>query len=323
MRNIRATFAALLALACMASAAAAQTWPSRPVRLIAPYAAGGAADTLGRIIADPLSQTFHQQFYVENRGGGGGLIGANAVASAEPDGYTFVISGIASMVVAPAISHNPGFDTMKDFTHIAYLGGPPVVFIVHPSLRVNTYQEFLAYAKKSPTPIDYISPGTGTHGFLFAEDVARREKIKLTHIPYKGAGPALMDLVGGHVPFGSITLSSAAQQIRAGAVKAIAVSAENRLPNFPDVPTFKELGYDNMVAETWFGLSGPAKLPVGIVQPLSRDVLRILDTPEVRKRLAQDEIVMKLMTPDAFTRYVASEIARYAPLAKSLNLTLE
>jgi tripartite-type tricarboxylate transporter receptor subunit TctC len=323
MQNIRATFAALLVSLCIAPAAQAQTWPSRPVKMIAPYAAGGAADTLGRIIADPLSLAFHQQFYVENRGGGGGLIGANAVAAADPDGYTFVISGIASMVVAPAISHNPGFDTMKDFTHISYLGGPPVVFIVHPSLKVNTYKEFLAFAKSSRTPIDYISPGTGTHGFLFAEDLARRENIKLTHIPYKGAGPALMDLVGGHVPFGSITLSSAAQQIRAGAVKALAVSSEHRLPNFPDVPTFKELGYDNMVAETWFGLSAPAKLPRTIVDPLSREVLRILDTPAVRQRLAQDEIVMKLMTPDEFTRYIASEIARYAPLAKSLNLTLE
>ncbi len=324
MKSIAKTFAAAFAILGVATVAAqAQAWPTRPVKLIAPYAAGGAADTLGRIIADPLSQVFHQQFYVENRGGGGGLIGANAVASAEPDGYTFVISGIASMVIAPAISPNPGFDTMKDFTHIAYLGGPPVVLIVHPSLGVNTYKEFIAYAKKSPTPLDYISPGTGTHGFLFAEDLARREHIKLTHIPYKGAGPALMDLVGGHVPFGSITLSSAAQQIRAGAVKALAVSSDKRLPNFPDVPTFKELGYDDLVAETWFGLSGPAHLPGNIVQPLSREVLRILDTPEVRQRLAHDEIVMKLMTPEEFTKYVASEIARYSPLAKSLNLKAE
>src|SRR5262249_22715255 len=134
MQTIRATFAALLVSLCIAPAAQAQPWPSRPVKLIAPYAAGGAADKLGRIIAEPLSRTFHQQCCVENRGGGGGLIGANAVASAEPDGATFVISGIASMVVAPAISHNPGFDTMKDFTHISSLGGPPVVFIVHPSL---------------------------------------------------------------------------------------------------------------------------------------------------------------------------------------------
>ena len=135
-----------------------------------------------------------------------------------------------------------------------------MVLIVHPSLGVGP-TGFVAYAKRSPTPLDYISPGTGTHGFLFAENLARRENIKLTHIPYKGAGPALMDLVGGHVPVGSITFSSAAEQIRAGTVRALAVSAEKRLPNFPDIPTFKELGYDDLVSETWFAFSGPAHLP--------------------------------------------------------------
>jgi tripartite-type tricarboxylate transporter receptor subunit TctC len=311
----------LLCLVC--GHAQAQNWPTRPVKIIVPFAPGGAADTLGRIIAEPLSAAFHQQFYVENRGGAGGLIGAAAVAAAAPDGYTFVVSGVASHVIAPAISPNPGFDPIRDFTHIAYLGGPPVVLIVHPSLGVGSYKDFLAYAKRSPQPLDYISPGTGTHGFLFAENLARLEGIKLTHIPYKGAAPALMDLLGGHVLLGSITLSSAAQQIRAGAVRALAVSSDQRLVNFPDVPTFKELGYDDLVSETWFAFSGPAHLPDGIVQPLSREIENALQQPDIRKRMAQDEILIRLMTPEATTRYVASENARWAPLAKSLNLTIE
>jgi tripartite-type tricarboxylate transporter receptor subunit TctC len=293
------------------------------VKIVAPFAPGGAADTLGRIIADPLSAVFHQSFYVENRGGAGGLIGAAAVATAAPDGYTFIVSGVASHVIAPAISANPGFDPVRDFTHIAYLGGPPVVLIVHPSLGITSYKDLIAYAKRSPKPVDYISPGTGTHGFLFAENLARRENIKLTHIPYKGAGPALMDLVGGHVLVGSITFSSAAAQIRARAVRALAVSSEQRLANFPDIPTFKELGYDDLVSETWFAFSGPAHLPADIVGSLNREIEKVLQGPEVRKRMAQDEIQTRLMTPEAVTDYIAGENARWSPLAKSLNLTIE
>src|SRR5437016_3396188 len=278
-----------------------QAWPTKPVRIVAPFAPGGAADTLGRIIAEPLGSAFRQQFFVENRGGAGGLIGAASVATAAPDGHTFIVAGFAPHVIAPSISPNPGFDPMRDFTHIAYLGGPPVVWIVNPTLPVRSYRELIDHIRRSPTPVDYISPGTGTHGFLFAENLARRENIRLTHIPYKGAGPALMDLVGGHVLVGSITFSSAAQQIRAGTVRALAVSSEKRLPNFPDIPTFKELGYDDLVSETWFAFSGPARLPSTIVQPLSREIEKILQGPEVKKRMAQDEIEIKLMTPEAVT----------------------
>jgi tripartite-type tricarboxylate transporter receptor subunit TctC len=299
------------------------SWPTKPVRIVAPFAAGGAADTLGRIVADPLSGIFRQQFYVENRVGAGGLIGAASVAAAAPDGYTFVVSGVASHVIAPALSPNPGFDALRDFSHVAYLGGPPVVIIVHPSLAVASYRDLIAYAKRSPRALDYISPGTGTHGFLFAENLARREGIKLTHIPYKGAGPALMDLVGGHVPIGSITFSSAAAQIRSRAVRALAVSSENRLPNFPDIPTFKEMGYGDLVAETWFALSGPARLPADIVRSLSGAIGDILRRPEVQARMAQDEIEIRDMSPEQVTTHITQEIARWSPLAKSLNLTIE
>jgi tripartite-type tricarboxylate transporter receptor subunit TctC len=299
-----------------------QIWPTKPVRIVAPFAPGGAADTLGRIVAEPLGNIFRQQFFVENRGGAGGLIGAASVATAAPDGYTFIVSGVASHVIAPSISPNPGFDPMRDFTHIAYLGGPPVVWIVNPTLPVRSYRELIDHIRRSPTPVDYISPGTGTHGFLFAESLARRENIRLTHIPYKGAGPALMDLVGGHVLVGSITFSSAAQQIRAGTVRALAVSSEKRLPNFPEIPTFKELGYDDLVSETWFAFSGPARLPGTIVEPLSGEIDKILQGPEVKKRMAQDEIEIKLMTPAQVTKHIADEIARWSPLAKSMNLKI-
>ncbi|MEA2907546.1 MAG: hypothetical protein QOI12_4933 [Alphaproteobacteria bacterium] len=318
MTRMIARIAALAGLVCLAvGSAQAQNWPAKPVRIIAPFAPGGAADTLGRIIAEQLSTAFKQQFYVENRGGAGGIIGAQAGASADPDGYTLVVSSIASNVISPVFNANVGYDGIKDFTHIAYLGGPPSVMVVHPSLGVKTYKEFVALARASKEPVSYISPGTGSNGFLVAEYVAQHENYKLSHIPYKGAGPALTDLIAGHVKMGTITFSTAAEQIRTGKIIPLAVSTEKRIPNFPEIATLREVGQD-LVAATWFSLSGPAKLPRDIVQALSRETLKAMQSELVQKRLALDAIETRLMSPEEFTRFVESETARWAPLAKSL-----
>jgi tripartite-type tricarboxylate transporter receptor subunit TctC len=321
MMRIRTVFAAAAALLSLGAVdARAQSWPAKPVKIIAPFAAGGAADTLGRIIADQLSTAFKQQFFVENRGGAGGLLGAQAGAAADPDGYTLVISSIASNVVSPAFHPNAGYDGLRDFTHIAYLGGPPVVLIVHPSLGVKTYQEFLAVARANKEPMSYISPGSGSHAFLVGEYLARQENFKVSHIPYKGAGPALTDLVAGHVKLGLMTFSSAAAQIRAGKVLALAVSTEKRIPSLPDVPTFREVGQD-LVAATWFSLSGPAKLPNDIVQQISRETLKAMQLPDVQKRLEIDAIETRLLSPEEFTKFIEAETARWAPLAKQVAAT--
>ena len=311
-----ATVATVLCVAC--GHAQAQQWPNKPVKIIAPFAAGGAADTLGRIIAEQLTNAFHEQFYVENRGGAGGVVGAQAAVAAEPDGYTLVISSIASNVISPVFNPKAGYDGLRDFTHIAYLGGPPAVMIVHPSLGVNTYKEFVEYARKSKEPISYISPGTGSHGYLIGQYIAQREGYKVSHIPYKGAGPALSDLVAGHVKLGTMTFSSAAGQIRAGKVKALAISTEKRIAVEPEIPTFKESGQD-LVAATWFALSGPAKMPKDIVQKISRETLKAMQTPAVQKRLALDAIESRLMSPEEFTKFIESETERWAPLAKQLS----
>ncbi len=316
------TIAVAAALLCLLFLPAqAQTWPTKPVKIIAPFAPGGAADTLGRLIADQLTTAFHQQFYVENRGGAGGIVGAAAGAAAEPDGYTLVVSSIASNVISPVFNANTGYDGLKDFTHIAYLGGPPAVLIVHPSMGVKTYKDFVAYARASKEPLSFISPGTGSHGFLIAEYLAQREHFRLSHIPYKGAGPALTDLIAGHVKLGSMTFSSAAEQIRAGKVIPLAVTTEKRIPGFENIPTFKESGED-LVAATWFALSGPAKLPNDIVQAISRETLKAMQSDVVQKRLALDAIETKLMSPAEFTKFVEAETARWAPLAKSLSATV-
>ncbi|HEY4406530.1 MAG TPA: tripartite tricarboxylate transporter substrate binding protein [Xanthobacteraceae bacterium] len=297
----------------------AQAWPARNVKFIAPFAAGGTSDTLGRIAAEHLRGKLGQQFYVENRVGAGGMIGSHEVAAAPPDGYSFVISGIASHVIAPAFSRNPPYDGLRDFTHVAYLGGPPVVLVVHASLGVRSFKEFLDLAKRSPEGLNYVSSGVGTHGFLFAEDMARREHFKLIHVPYKGSNPAVLDLIAGHVKIGAMAWSSAVEQIRAGNVQALGVSSQNRLAGFPDVPTFRELGYPDLVAATWFSLSGPAKLPSEISHKLNAAVVDVMQKPEVQKQLAQDGIEFKPLSPEDFTKFVEAETARWAPVAKAIG----
>ena len=250
------------------AAASAADWPAKPVRIVSPFAPGGTSDTLGRLLAEQLTDKFGQSFFVENRGGAGGLIGSAAVASAEPDGSTFLISSIGTHVTSPATSPNPAYDPLRLFTHIAYLGGPPNVIVVHPSLGVKTFQELLA-AAKTGNGVSYISPGPGTIGHLVPELLARKENLKFAHVAYKGAGQAMTDLVAGHVKMGSVTWSSAISQIRAGTVVPLAVSSARPMPEFPDVPTMKALGYPDLVATTWFGFSGPAGVPKDIVARLN------------------------------------------------------
>jgi len=321
MINKRMLLLALVGLAVVGAAEQghAQAWPARTVKFIAPFAAGGTSDTLGRIAAEHLRSKLNQQFYVENRVGAGGMIGSHEVAVAAPDGYTFVISGIASHVIAPAFSRNPPYDGLRDFTHVAYLGGPPVVLVVHSSLGVRNFKEFLDLAKRTPEGLNYVSSGVGTHGFLFAEDMARREHFKLIHVPYKGSNPAVLDLIAGHVKIGAMAWSSAVEQIRAGNVQALGVSSQNRLAGFPDVPTFRELGYPDLVAATWFSLSGPAKLPPEISHRLNAAVVDVMQEPDVQKQLAQDGIELKALTPEEFTKFVEAETARWAPVAKAIG----
>jgi tripartite-type tricarboxylate transporter receptor subunit TctC len=301
------------------AAGTGQEWPIRPVRIVAPFAAGGTADTLGRIAAEQLSEAFRQQFIVENRGGGGGVTGSLAVARVEPDGYTLVVSGIATHAIAPAVNASVGYDPIKDFTHIAYFGGPPIVFIVPANLGVKSLRELIAYAKARPEKLTYASPGTGTSGHLVAEYFAGKAGIGIEHIPYRGAAPGVMDVVAGHLKFGSMTWTTASGQISAGTVVPLAVSSDRRLPDFPNIPTFKESGHD-LVSTTWFSLSGPAGMPKEIVNKVNQEVVRAFAKPEVQARLRTEQILFEPMTPDQFTTFVSSELARWKPVAQQIGL---
>src|SRR5688572_22014827 len=279
-----------LSIALTFGTAHAQGWPQKPVRIVAPFAPGGSADTLGRIVAQKLTESLKENFLVENRPGAGGVIGSEAVAKAAPDGYTLLVSGVASHAVAPALPRGTPYDPVKDFTHIALFGGPPAVLVVNPGLPAKDLKEFIALLKKEPGKYSYGSPGNGTHGQLVAELFKQLAGVDMQHVPYKGAAIAISDLMAGHIPVASTTLTTAAGQIHAGKARALAISSEARLPDYPNVPTYAEMGYKELVATVWFSLSGPANLPAEIVERLNAEVRKALDAPDSRQRLRPEGI---------------------------------
>lgn len=311
-------FLVMAVTAWCSSAAQAADWPTKPVRMIVAYAAGGANDMIGRVFAERLSKVFGQQFFVENRTGGGGLVGTEAVARAEADGYTLMISGMPSHVVAPAMNKNVGFDPVRDFTHIAYFGGPPNVFVVHSSSDAKTFKDLLELMKGQKGGVEYASPSIGSVGNMVAEYIAAKEKVKLVHVTYRGGGAAILDLVAGHVKVGSMTLSTTRQHILAGKLRPLAVSSAKRVPEFPDLPTLGELGYPELVVTTWYGLSGHAGLPRDIVDKLNREVNIAIRLPEVRTHLENEMVQTMIMTPSEFTQFMQAEINKWVPAVKKV-----
>ena len=314
--RFRTTLTLLLAVALPWSALA-QSWPTKPVRVVVPFAPGGTADTLGRLVAAKLGEAFKETFVVENRGGAGGVVGSELVAKAAPDGYTLVVSGVASHCIAPALSKNFPFDPLRDFTHIALFGGPPGVLVIYPELPVKDLKQFIAYAKAEHGKLAYGSPGNGTQGHLIAEQLKQVTGIEMTHVPYRGASLAVADLIAGHVPVTSTTLTTAAAQIKAGKARALAVSSAKRIPEFPDVPTFAELGYPELTASIWFSLSGPAEMQPEVVNKLNAEVRRALQVPDVRERLRPEGIEPGDLDPQQFTAFVAAELKRWAPVVRA------
>ena len=311
--------AGVIVVVCLAGAPAnAQDWPRKPVRIVSPFAAGGSSDTMGRIVAENLSQRMHQQFYIENRGGAGGLIGSAFVANSPPDGSTFLISSIGTHVIAPATSANPGYDPIGSFTHVAFVGGPPTVIAVNPALGVRSLKELLALLKSRSEALPYVSPGPGTIGNLIAEFWAEKESIKLSHVAYKGAGQAITDLIAGHVQMGSMTWTTALGQMQARTIIPLAVSSTRRMPEFADVPTLSELGYPDLAVTTWFGFAAPAGLPRAIVLRMNEEIGNALDAPAVRDRLSAEGFELEKMSPERLTAFIRGGLDKWGPLAKRL-----
>jgi len=298
-------------------ALAADPWPTRPVRLVVPFSAAGTADLLARLVAERIGASLGQPFVIENRPGAGGIIGQEQVARAAPDGYTLVISSLGSFVINPVFTPVP-FDPFKDFTHIAYLGGQPVVLMAHKDLPYKSLSELVTYAKAHPGAISYATISVGSQTQLLNELFQRKAGIKMNHVPYRGAGQIATDVLGGHLATGIVSLAVGGEQIKAGTARGFAISTEERLPAYPDLPTYKEQGYPDLVSSTWFALSGPANLPREIVARLNTEVIKALHARDVQARFEREAIDTKTLDADAFTAFYKAEAERWTPLAKEV-----
>jgi tripartite-type tricarboxylate transporter receptor subunit TctC len=312
---IAAAFAAAIA---PLSARAQSDWPNRPVKIIVPFGAGGSADTLARVVGEHLSAAFKQQFVVENRTGAGGAIGAQALAAADPDGYTIGMTNLSTLSLVPVINKSVAYDPIKSFTHIAYVGGAPVVLAANPKTGVKTLPDFVAHAKGKA--FTFASSGVGSDGHLMGQAIGMSTKVKVEHVPYKSTSQALTDIVAGHVPFSTFTLSSTAQFLRSGQLNGVATTTAERLPDYPDLPTFKELGHPELIGTTWFSLSGPAGMPAAIAERLNKAVIEAVAKPEVAARFRRDGFVTQPLGPAAFTKFVVEENAKWRPLIEAAGL---
>jgi len=323
MRFFGLAIVALLALGAASGLALADDYPSRPITLIVPFPPGGSTTVMARNVADKMSTALGQQIVVENRGGAGGTIGTRFVAKAAPDGYTILLSYTATMAIAPAMNANAGYDPHKDFVPIGMIGFAPNVLVVHPSLPVRSIADLIANAKAAPAPLQYGSPGVGTVNHLAGEYLAAEARLKLQHVPYKGNGPAISDLLGGHIPMMFLPVPVALGNIKAGTLRGIAITTAKRSSLLPDLPTLAESGVPGFDAALRYGLMAPAGTPPAVLARLNKELNAALATQEVKDRLATEGAEPMPGTPEAYTADVATDEKKWGGLVKKLGLKVE
>ncbi|WP_064572681.1 tripartite tricarboxylate transporter substrate binding protein [Cupriavidus gilardii] len=312
-----------IAMMALAPAAAQEPWPSRPVTIVVPFPAGGGTDAFARPLAAQLSKQLGKQFVIDNRGGAGGTVGASLASKAAPDGYTIFIGG-AHHVIAPSFYKKLDYDIEKDFVPITVIAQPPQVVVVNPTkVQAKTLQELIAYARQNPGKLNYGSAGNGSSHHLAGELFKIQTKTFITHIPYKGAGPALSDLIAGQVDMVFDGLGSSAQHIRGGRIRALAVAAPKRSPAFPDVPTAAEAGVPNYEVSTWYALWVPKNTPKDISDKLYAEVNKALNTPELKQIWLNNGSETPSYTPDQFAQFQRAEIKRWAQVVQQSGAKMD
>lgn len=300
-----------------------EPYPTRPIRLVGPFAPGGSSDTITRLIGPRLGEQLGYQVVLDNRSGGNGAIGTQIVARAVHDGYTIGLAYIATMATNPAITGDVGYDPVKDFAAITQLTSSANVLAVHPSVAAHSVKELVALAKTKPGQLNYSSGGVGTIGHLSAELLQHAAGIKLNHIAYKGSGQAVIDLVGGHVGIMFSGMAAVAGHAKAGKLKLLAVTGKQRMPIAPDIPTIAESGYPGFEAVGWFGLVAPARAPRAIINRLNAETVKAANAPDVREKLTAIGFDVVTSTPEAFARYIQTEVVKWRQVAKQMGLKAE
>ena len=298
------------------------TYPNKPVRIIAPVAPGGGVDLVARTIADRLTKAFGQSFIVDNQSGGGGAIAGQSTVRAAADGYTLMLGYVGTHGTNPAVRKLP-YDAIKDFTPIAMVGGTPNVLVVYPGVPAKTLKEYVQYAVAHPGKTSYGSSGQGTLTHLAMEQLKLQANFFSVHVPYRGIGPAFTDIIGGQTEAMFPGLAAALPHIKANKVRPLAITGLKRHPLLPNVPTFKEAGFEGFDGVQWYGIVGPANLPEPIVKKLNEEINKAISAPELKERLSAEAIEPMPMTPDQFAKYIKNDIARWSKIAKERNIQLD
>ena len=315
--------AALVLVATTMAPAAAQDYPTRPITLVVPYAAGGGNDVMARIVAEKMSRTLGQQVVVENRPGAGGSVATRQVARAAPDGYTLVIGGTGTLAVNPTLYPNVGYDPRKDFAPVGLIGTSALIILVHPSLAAQSAKDLIALAKQEPGKLNYASAGVGSGIHLGTVLFEMMAGIKLTHVPYRGTGPALTDLIGGHVAMYFSSLPSAVGITREGKVRALAVTGLKRSDVFPDVPTVAEAALPGYEAVLHYGIAAPAGTPRPIVDKLNAALREALVAPDTKERMGKDGTEPLPSTPEEYAADIDREETKWSQVVKTSGAKAE
>jgi len=317
MRQRASSKAFVTALMLHSTMAIAQLYPAKSIRLIVPFAAGGSSDTLARTLGQALSESFGQQVVVDNRPGAGGNIGMELAAKASPDGYTVVLADVANLAISPTLYAKLPYDPVRDYSPVNMPATSPNVMLVHPSLPATTLKELLTLAKEKPRKITYASAGVGQVGHLTGEMLNQLAGVEMVHVPYKGSSQAVIDLVGGHIQVMFSAFSSTLPHIKAGRLRALAVTSRTRSAAVPDVPTIAESGFPGFEAVTWYSVVAPARTPRDAIERLNGEILQALGAAQVKERLSVLGFEIVGSPPDVLAAYIKSEIVKWAPVVKA------
>jgi tripartite-type tricarboxylate transporter receptor subunit TctC len=307
---------ALLAALCALPFAASAQYPDKPIRYVVPYPPGGPLDTVARLLGQKVSERLGQPVIVDNKPGAGGNIGADFVAKSAQDGYTILMGAVATHAINPALYAKMPYDPVKDFTPITLIGVTPNVLVVNPTVPAKDVKEFIAYAKANPGKLNFGSGSTGSAGHLAGELFSGMAGVQMTHIPYKGAAPAMQDLIGGQIHLMFDNMASSLPQVKAGKIRALAVTTPKRASAAPELPTIAESGLPGFDISTWFGLFAPANVPKDVVAKLHAEFVRALALPDVREKLASLGIEPVGNRPEEFAAYIKSEAVKYGDVIK-------